>query len=86
MKNKVMKVLVRGYISPGQVQARMNVFDVPKGKDDIWLVYDGTKSGLTDCLWAPWFPLPMFESLLRSVGLSMWLGDNNIGEQFHNFQ
>jgi hypothetical protein len=63
----------------------MNVFDVPKGEDDIRLVYDGTKSKLNDHLWAPWFPLPTVESLLRSVGPTTWLGDNDIAEQFHNF-
>jgi len=63
----------------------MNMFDVPKGDDDIRMVYDGTKSGLNACLWAPWFPLPTVDSLLRSVCASTWLGDNNIGEQFHNF-
>ena len=85
MQDKVQKVRDRRYVSPGKVISLMNVFDVPKGADDIRLVYDGTKSRLNDNLWAPWFPLPMVESLLRSIDCTTWLGDNDIGEQFHNF-
>jgi hypothetical protein len=84
-REKIQKVRTRGYVAAGKVMALMNVFDVPKGDDDIRLVYDGTKSKLNDHLWAPWFPLPTVESLLRSVGPATWLGDNDIAEQFHNF-
>ena len=85
MKGKIQKVLDRGYIGPGRVTSLMNVFDVPKGEDDIRLVYDGTKSKLNDNLFAPWFPLPTIDSLLRSIDETTWCGDNDIGEQFHNF-
>jgi len=85
MRKKVSKVRERGYISKGQVSSLMNMFDVPKGSDDIRMVYDGTKSGLNACLWVLWFPLPTVDGLLRSVCASTWLGDNDMGEQFHNF-
>ena len=85
MRSKVAKVLDRGYIGPGAVTSLMNVFEVPKGEGDIRLVYDGTKSHLNACLFAPWFGLSTLESLLRSVDTRTWLGDNDIGEQFHNF-
>ena len=85
VRGKIQKVLDRNYIGPGRVTSLMNVFDVPKGDSDIRLVYNGTKSGLNDTLFAPWFPLPTIDSLLRSVDESTWCGDNDIGEQFHNF-
>jgi hypothetical protein len=56
------------YISMGTMKLLIFFFDVPKGFDDIRMVYDGTKSRLDAVLWAPWFPLPTVDSLLRSVG------------------
>lgn len=85
MRIKIQKVMDRGYIGPGRVLSLMNVFSGPKGEGDIRLVYDGTKSLLNTYLWAPWFCLPTLEGLLRSVGEGTWMGDNDIGEQFHNF-
>ena len=43
------------------------------------------KSGLNDILWAPWFPLPTVESLLRNVEPGTWMADNDVGEMFLNF-
>jgi hypothetical protein len=36
-------------------------------------------------LWAPWFPLPTIDSLLRSVEPGTWMADNDVGEMFLNF-
>jgi hypothetical protein len=49
------------------------------------MVYDGTKSGLNEMLWAPWFPLPTVDSLLCSVESGTWMADNDVGEMFLNF-
>jgi hypothetical protein len=49
------------------------------------MVYDGTKSGLNDALWAPWFTLPTIKSHLRFVDQSSHMGDIDIGDMFHNF-
>jgi hypothetical protein len=57
----------KGHIDIGLVRSLISFFDVPKGLMDVRMVYDRTKSGLNDVLWAPWFPLPTVESLLRSV-------------------
>ena len=88
-KDKVMAKLAdirkKGYVEAGQVESLISFFDVEKGKDDIRMVYDGTKSGLNDALWAPWFPLPTVETMLRSVTGGTWLGDNDVGEMFLNF-
>jgi hypothetical protein len=58
---------------------------VEKGSDDIPMVYDGSASGLNDLLWAPWFPLPTLETLLRSVEPGTFMPDNDVGEMFLNF-
>jgi hypothetical protein len=75
----------KGYIDLGVAQSLISFFEVPKGLTDIRMVYDGTKSGLNDILWAPWFPLPTVESLLRSVEPGTWMADNDVGEMFLNF-
>jgi hypothetical protein len=46
----------------------LNYFAVPKGEDDIRVVFDGTASGLNDALWANWFSLPKLDSMLQHVG------------------
>jgi hypothetical protein len=83
--DKLMVARERGYIAMGDVKSLIFFFDVPKGMDDIRMVYDGTKSGLNDALWAPWFPLPNVESLLRSVVPGTFMSDNDVGEMFLNF-
>jgi hypothetical protein len=50
------------------------------------MVYDGTRSGLNDVLWAPWFPLPTVNSHLRRlVEPGTFMADNDVGECFHNW-
>jgi hypothetical protein len=75
----------KGYIDLGLVESLISFFDVPKGLTDIRMVYDGTKSGLNEVLWAPWFPLPTVDNLLRSVEPGTWMADNDVGEMFLNF-
>ena len=69
----------------GIVKSLTAFFEVKKGETDIRMVYDGTESGLNDQLWAPWFPLPTVETLLRSVDENTWMSDNDVGEMFLNF-
>ena len=69
----------KGYIDLDFVDSHISYFfEVPKGLTDIQMVYNGTKSGLNDILWAlwfilwaPWFPLPTIGS--------------DVGEMFLNF-
>jgi hypothetical protein len=58
---------------------------VQKGPEDIRLVYDGTKSGLNESVFAPWFALPTIDSMSRWVIAGAWLADNDHGEMFLNF-
>ena len=75
----------KGYVDQGFVESLMSFFEVAKGDDDVRMVYDGTASGLNDVLWAPWFPLPTVECLLRALEPGYSMADNDVGEMFHNF-
>jgi hypothetical protein len=63
----------------------MLMFHVQKGPDNIWLVYDGTKSGLNELVYASWFALPTIDSMSRWIIAGAWLADNDYGEMFLNF-
>jgi hypothetical protein len=67
------------------VASLTSFFTVPKGNSDIQIVYNGTQSGLNDCLWAPWFPLPALEQHMCAVEPGTFMGDIDISEQFLNF-
>jgi len=85
LKGKVNKVIARGYVEKGFVKSLINYFSVPKGLDDIRVVYDGTKSGLTDSTWSPNFFMPSISSLLLYSSPSTWYSDMDLGEMFLNF-
>ena len=85
VKEKLSDVRSKGYIAKGEVKSITSFFDVPKGSNDIRLVYDATKSGLNDVCWAPWFSLQTCESHLRSVNPGTFMGDADLGEMFLNF-
>ncbi len=72
-------------MAEGHVKALPSFFTVPKGDNNVQVVYNGTKSGLNDCLWAPCLRLPMVEQHLGAVQPGTHLGDVEIGEQFHDF-
>ena len=59
-------------------------FDVPKGKDDIRMVYDGTKCGLNGAVWIPFF-MPTVQTHLRAVEEGTHMCDVDLGEMFLNF-
>ena len=60
-------------------------FDVPKGLDDIRMVYDASKSLINEALWAPNFMLPKIDSVLNNATLTSWFGDIDLGEMFLNY-
>ena len=53
VKEKIQKVCFRGYIVVGIVLSLTGFFQVPKGEDDIRMVYDATACGLNNALCAP---------------------------------
>lgn len=85
MREKLKVIREKTYVERGTIESLMSFFDVPKGRDDIRMVYDGSKSGLNDSLWAPWFPLPTVDCLVRSLEPGYFMADNDVGEMFHNF-
>ena len=85
-KKKISKVRHQGYIAPtSNIKSLTSFFSVPKGEDDIRMVYDGTKSGLNAALFAFWFGLSNVSAMLRTVEAKTWSADNNFGEMFLNF-
>jgi hypothetical protein len=85
MKDKLEKVRNRRCIGEAFIRSLTSFFAVPKGLDDIRMVYDGTVSGLHDCIWVPRFVLPTIETHLRSVDEDTQMGDVDVGDCFLNF-
>ena len=85
MREKIDKVRSRGYILPGEVNSLTGFFAVPKGEDDIRIVYDATACGLNNALWAPNFALPTIDSVLRNADSRTWFSDIDLGEMFLNY-
>mmetsp|Transcript_15422 Transcript_15422/g.21971 ORF Transcript_15422/g.21971 Transcript_15422/m.21971 type:complete len:400 (+) Transcript_15422:439-1638(+) len=80
MRKKLEVPIAKGYLELGLILSLTSFFAVPKGLDDIRMVYDGTKSGLNDAMFAPWFPLPTVEQLLRVVEDGSYMGDIDDGK------
>ena len=86
MKLKLAKVRDRRYVKPSdEIHSLTSFFAVPKGEDDVRMVYDGTKSGLNECIWVPRFPLPTVATHLRAVESGTFMGDMDVGDMFLNF-
>jgi hypothetical protein len=84
---KLYSVRERLYIEPGEVISLMHFFYVPKGLKlkDIRMVYNGTASGVNDCLFAPHFSLPTITPAMRALAEGYYQADMDIGEMFLNF-
>jgi len=82
---KLTNVMAKGYIATGPVLSLTSYFAVPKGDNDIRMVYDSTKSGLNSAIWVPTFSLPTVESLTDMLDGASWMSDLDMGEQFLNF-
>lgn len=85
LKEKVLKVIKKGYIKKGQVQSLTGFFAVPKGTEDIRVVYDATKSGLNAAIWSPNFYLPTATTVLNNSDDTTYYGDIDLGEMFLNY-
>ena len=85
MNEKLYKVVNRRYLLESTVLSLINCFAVEKGETDIRLVYDGTKSGLNSCIFAPNFFLPSIDSMLMTVDVNSWFDDHDLGEMFLNY-
>ncbi len=83
--SKLHKVVDRRYLCEGPIRNLTNYFSIPKGEGDIRMVYDATRSGLNDALWAPNFWLPTMDFVSNFVTSSTFFGDIDCGEMFLNF-
>jgi hypothetical protein len=85
VKEKLDKILKQIYFEVGLVNSLITFFGVPKGEDDMRVVYDGSLPGLNAALWCPWFMLPNTNSHLRTVEPGTFMSDVDIDEMFLNF-
>ena len=84
-QEKLIKLLRRRYIVPGPCQNTVPRFPVPKGADDIRVVWDLAKNGLNEHMYTPSFFLATMGTYLRRIEAGVYGGDFDIGEQFHNY-
>jgi hypothetical protein len=75
----------RRYIRAGFVRSLTSYFSVPKGEEDIHMVYNGTESGLNDSILVPRFVLPTVNTHLRAVDEETYMADVDVGGCFLNF-
>ena len=86
MVEKIVKVHKRNYIGKwGKILNLSHYFPVPKGEDDIRIVYDLSASGLNDALWAPRFWMPTMANIVDCAVHTSWFGDVDAAEMFLNF-
>ena len=81
MMEKIENVRLQGYILPGQVNSLTVFFAVPKGEDNIHIVYDSTACSLNAVLWAP-IALSTIDSVLRKADSQTWFSDIDLGKCF----
>lgn len=64
VKEKISKGVRRRYlVSTGlKIKSLIKYFAVPKGEDDVCMVYDATANRLNECVWVPTFWLPTIDS------------------------
>jgi hypothetical protein len=82
---KLDKLLRRRYIVPGPYRTAVPRFPVPKGDDDIRVMWDLARNGLNEHMFTPSFFLPTMSTYLRRLPRDAYSGDFDIGEQFHNY-
>ena len=77
MKDKISKVVKRRYLLTMGiiVKSLIKYFAVPKGEDDVRMVYDATANKLNECIWVPLFWLPTIDSLVRALDRESWMTD-----------
>jgi hypothetical protein len=87
-QEKIGKVITQRYLltSGPPIKSYIKYFAVPKGEDDIRLVYDATANKLNECVWVPSFWLPTIKSLVCGFDSNSWMTDRDVGDMFLNFQ
>jgi hypothetical protein len=87
-KEKIEKVVRRRYlVTTGMaIKSLIKYFAVPKGDDDVRMVYDATANKLNECIWVPTFWLPTIDTLVRGLDEHTWMTDRDVGDMFLNYQ
>jgi hypothetical protein len=87
-KDKILKVIKQRSLFTMDIKVKLLIkyFVVPKGEDDIRLVYDATANKLNKCVWVPTFWLPTVDLLVRALDKDSWMTDRDVGDMFLNFQ
>jgi hypothetical protein len=67
------------------VLSHLHFFGVPKGENDIGVVYNGTVSRLNDSLWCPNFYVPTARNASELLSFKSWMSDMDFSEFFYNF-
>ena len=83
--SKIKDPISKRYISEGFVESLSTFSPVPKGDEDIRIVYDMTKCGINACLWSPRFYLSTPDSVFDFIDYNCWMGDIDQGEMFLNY-
>ena len=83
IKKNEYKVQSRYYIYWGTVLILTYLFYVPKGQEDIRLVYDLTTTGLNDEFWAPKFWMPFVDNIIDVATKLQWFRDIYAADMFH---
>ena len=58
---------------------------IPKEDSDIQMVYHGMSSGITDCLFFPYFGLLAIRDVTRTLVTGYHKADMDVGEMFPDF-
>jgi hypothetical protein len=87
-RKKILKVIKRRYLlmTGIKVKSLIKYFAVPKGEDDIRLIYNAMASKLNECVWVPTFWFPTVDLLVRALDKDSWMTDRDVGDMFLNFQ
>ncbi len=68
------------------IKLLIKYFAVPKGDDNVRIVYDATANKLNECVWVPSFWLPTIDTLVRALDENSWMMDRDVGDMFLNYQ
>ena len=88
MASKFVRFLQREYIVPcssTDIKSYIDYFGVPKGEDDVRVVFNGTSCGINDAVQASNFWMPNASSMLRIISYNYQSVDIDLDDMFHNF-
>ena len=82
---KIAKSIMRRYIEHGKVSVVIPRICVPKGDDDVRVVWDMTRNKVNPGLFASTFYLIGIYSLMDRIDEGRWIADFDCGEMFNNY-